>query len=301
MTQRPPSQESQARPLSGYLMFVVFLALVAGSVAAFVQIGAHENRAERVLPWALTGLGGLLASVLCMPGFFVVAPNMARVLVLFGRYRGTVRVPGWWWTNPFTSKGKLSLRAQNLNGQQLKVNDLAGNPIEIAAVVVWRVADTAQASFDVEKVDHYVQVQSESALRHLASRHPYDDGQVLDVATSLRGSAEEVSKELQAELAERLGRAGVEVLEARLSHLAYAPEIAGAMLQRQQAAAVIAARRRIVEGAVGMVEHALEMLAEKKVVDLDPERRAAMVGNLLVVLCSHSNPAPVLNTGSLYG
>ena len=220
--------------------------------------------------------------------------------MLFGRYRGTVRTAGFWWTNPFTSKKPISLRAHNMNGEKLKVNDLLGNPIEIAAVVVWQVRDTAQALLDVEQFEHFVDVQSESALRLVASRHPYDDGQVGDVATTLRGSADEVAQELQAELAKRLALAGIEVLEARLSHLAYAPEIAAAMLQRQQASAIIAARKLIVEGAVSIVEMALEKLSEKETVKFDDERRATLTGNLLVVLCGQANAQPVVNTGSLY-
>jgi regulator of protease activity HflC (stomatin/prohibitin superfamily) len=296
MDSRPASKETSFTPKSGFPMLAVLVLLLPASILAFA--GAEE--------WDFGAVGVVLGIVLSlafffvMPGFFIVNPNMARVLVLFGRYRGTVRTDGFWWTNPFTVKTKVSVRAHNLNGQRLKVNDLIGNPIEIAAVVVWRVRDTAQAVFDVEAYADYVEVQSESALRHLASKHPYDDGQSPEVTTSLRGSRDEVSEELQRELTERLARAGIEVLEAFLSHLAYAPEIASAMLQRQQAGAVIAARAKIVEGAVGMVEHALQMLGERKVIDLDEERRAQMVANLLVVLCSHNNPTPVLNAGSLY-
>jgi regulator of protease activity HflC (stomatin/prohibitin superfamily) len=295
MQARNPSKEVAFSPLSGYLMLPVTLALLAGAIAALVS-GARMSE-----PWFLAiGLPLLVVFVLCLPGFFVVEPNLGRALVLFGRYRGTVRTAGFWWTNPFTSKKAISLRAHNLNGEKLKVNDLLGNPIEIAAVVVWQVQDTAQALFDVEQFEHFVDVQSESALRLVASRHPYDDGQVGDVATTLRGSADIVAQELQAELASRLSLAGIEVLEARLSHLAYAPEIAAAMLQRQQASAIIAARKLIVEGAVSMVEMALEKLSEKDTVKLDDERRATLTGNLLVVLCGQANAQPVVNTGSLY-
>jgi regulator of protease activity HflC (stomatin/prohibitin superfamily) len=296
MDVRAASREIPFAAKSGFGMLALLPFLLGGAIASFALADASDPEA-----WVPAGIALMLGFVVLLPGFFVVSPNTSRVLVLFGRYRGTVRTDGFWWTNPFTVKSKVSLRAHNLNGQQLKVNDLLGNPIEIAAVVVWRVRDTAQAVFDVEKYVDYVQVQSESALRHLASKHPYDDGQAADVSTSLRGSRDEVSEELRRELTERLDRAGIEVLEAFLSHLAYAPEIASAMLQRQQASAVIAARAKIVEGAVGMVEHALQMLSERKVIDLDPERRAQMVGNLLVVLCSHTNPTPVLNTGTLYG
>jgi regulator of protease activity HflC (stomatin/prohibitin superfamily) len=310
MANRAPSVEKPFHPISGFVMLLVELAMIAGAITLFVKAAgaarvpfgdpAPRGFLESPVTLGLSGVAVLVLAVAFLPGFFVTQPNVARVLVLLGRYRGSVRDPGFWWTNPFTLKTKVSLRAHNLNGERLKVNDLAGNPIEIAAVVVWQIRDTAEASFDVEKVEQYVQVQSESAVRHLASLHPYDDGQVAGVTTSLRGSAEDVARELQIELAERLGRAGVEVLEARLSHLAYAPEIASAMLQRQQAAAVIAARRKIVEGAVGMVEEALAMLTERKMVALDDERRAAMVGNLLVVLCGHGGPQPIINTGSLY-
>ena len=308
MPDRTPSKETPARAVSAFPMILLALALLVGAIWSFTNIegtlvrdasGYEHHRTQFV--WLVPGLGGILAFALTSIGFFVVNPNGSRVLVLFGRYRGTARTPGFWWTNPFTVKTKISLRAHNLNGQKLKVNDLLGNPIEIAAVVVWQVRDTAQALFDVENYAQYVEVQSESAVRHLASSHPYDEGQAQDVKTSLRGSGDQVAAELRRELSERLSLAGIEVVEARLSHLAYAPEIASAMLQLQQASAVIAARGRIVEGAVGMVEHALQMLSERKVLELDPERKAAMVSNLLVVLCSHSAPTPVLNTGTLYG
>jgi len=251
-------------------------------------------------PLILIGVLLLIGWVISLTGFFAVAPNTARVLTRFGTYRGTVRQSGFFWAPWFTRCVKRTLRAQNLNTPTIKVNDLLGNPIEIAATVVWRVADTARNTFDVENGDKFVDIQSEAALRHVASSHPYDDGQHADVKTTLRGSRDEVASELQLELQRRLDRAGVEVLEARLSHLAYAPEIASAMLQRQQATAVIAARQKIVEGAVSMVEHALQMLSEKQVLQLDEERKAAMVSNLLVVLCSHNSPTPVLNTGTIY-
>jgi len=225
-------------------------------------------------------------------------PNEARVLILFGAYHGTVRTSGFHWTNPFYTKRKLSLRSRNLNGERLKVNDKRGNPIEIAAVVVWRVEDSAQASFDVEDYEGYVRIQSESAVRHLASSYAYDHGE--DSEITLRSGGDEVAVALRRELQERLGKAGVLVEEARLSHLAYAPEIAQAMLRRQQAEAVIAARQKIVHGAVSMVDMALRELAEKQVVHLDDERKAAMVSNLLVVLCGETEVSPVINTGTLY-
>ena len=239
------------------------------------------------------GVLGLLCA-----GFFTLQPNAAAVLLLFGAYKGTVREAGFHWANPLFSKLKISLRTRNFNTDTLKVNDQRGNPTEIAAVVVWRVQNTAQAKFDVDDYQDYVHIQSESALRHLASRYPYDT--TADNELSLRGSMDEVSRALQEELQERLIKAGVIVEEARLSHLAYAPEIAGAMLRRQQAEAIIAARKRIVEGAVGMVEMALEMLEEKKTVQLDDERKAAMVSNLLVVLCGEQGAQPVVNAGTLY-
>jgi len=246
----------------------------------------------------LLALASILAAVLCFRSLVLVNPNQSKLIVLFGRYIGTLRQAGFYGVNPFTTRREVSLRAHNFNSDKLKVNDLRGNPIEIGAVVVWRVKDTAQAAFDVENFASYVQVQTESALRHLASLHPYDAG---DDTVSLRGSTDAVHKELQQELAQRLEMAGIEVLESRLSHLAYAPEIAGAMLQRQQAEAIIDARKRIVDGAVGMVHMALEQLQAHAVVTLDEERKAQMVSNLLVVLCSERGTQPVVNTGTLYG
>jgi regulator of protease activity HflC (stomatin/prohibitin superfamily) len=269
-------------------------------IVAVVVLGIGLGQDAGTPGFVLSAIfSGLLIVVMCC-GFFVVQPNVARTLVLFGRYRGTVREDGFYWTNPFTQCRKVSVRAHNLASEKIKVNDLLGNPIEIAAVVVWRVLDTAQASFDVEDYLHFVNVQCEAAIRQLASSHPYDEGQADDHHTTLRGHADVVAGELQTMLQHRLDRAGIEVLEARLSHLAYAQEIASAMLQRQQATAIIAARQKIVEGAVGMVEQALAELGRKEILHLDDERRAALVGNLLVVLCSHSAPTPVLNTGTLY-
>jgi regulator of protease activity HflC (stomatin/prohibitin superfamily) len=295
MQARNVSKETVFKPLSGYLIVVLTLLSLAGAIASFAQAGRQH---ELGLVWV--GIACLLTFVLTMPGFFVVEPNMGRLIVLFGRYRGTVREAGFWWTNPFTSKKKISLRVHNLNGSTLKVNDLLGNPIEIGAITVWQVKDSAQAIFDVVEFEKFVEVQAESAVRYVASKHPYDEGHTTEVSSNLRGSADIVARELQNELQQRLEIAGIHVLEARLSHLAYAPEIAAAMLQRQQAGAIIAARSMIVDGAVGMVEHALAKLSERGVVDLDVERKATLVGNLLVVLCGHQNPTPVLNTGSLY-
>jgi regulator of protease activity HflC (stomatin/prohibitin superfamily) len=254
---------------------------------------------------ALPAIWGLVGCILALglliflgAGFFTLQPNEAAVLLLFGAYKGTVRGAGFHWANPLYRKTKISLRVRNFNTEKLKVNDQRGNPTEIAAVVVWRVQNTAQATFEVDDYKNYVHIQSEAALRHLASRYPYDtqaDGEL-----SLRGAMDEVSHALAQELQERLGKAGVIVEEARLSHLAYAPEIAGAMLRRQQAEAIVAARFRIVEGAVGMVEAALERLEAKKTIQLDDERKAAMVSNLLVVLCGEQAAQPVVNAGTLY-
>ncbi|MBL8861228.1 MAG: SPFH domain-containing protein [Planctomycetes bacterium] len=300
METRNTSHEAQFHPLSGYGMLALVLLLPIACVTALVwSANLPGNQAPEPAVVALA-IPTLVLWVFLLPGFFIVEPNLGRALVLFGRYRGTVRTPGFYWTNPFTSKKKISLRAHNLNGKTLKVNDLLGNPIEIAAIVVWQVRDTAQALFDVEDYLTFVDTQSESALRMVASRHPYDDGQATEVDTTLRGSADEVSVELQRELQVRLQIAGIEVIEARLSHLAYAPEIAAAMLQRQQATAIIAARKLIVDGAVGMVEMAIEKLGAHKVVELDDERKATLTGNLLVVLCGQQNAQPVLNTGGLY-
>src|SRR5262245_32201147 len=243
--------------------------------------------------WALSAVAGTLL----MCGVFMVNPNEARVLQLFGGYVGTVKAPGLRWANPFYTKKRVSQRVRNFESARLKVNDTDGNPIEIAAVIVWKVIDTAEALFEVDNYDNYVHVQSESALRNLATSYTYDahiEGQL-----SLRGNTAEIAEHLREELQARLTKAGVQILESRISHLAYAPEIASAMLQRQQAGAVVAARSRIVEGAVGMVQMALEKLAHEHVVDLDEERKAQMVSNLLVVLCGHSGAQPVVNTGTI--
>lgn len=244
-----------------------------------------------------TGLGLVVCAVL-LGGLFMVNPNEGKVLQLFGRYVGTARAPGLRWANPFYTKKVVSLRVRNFESSRLKVNDLEGNPVEIAAVVVWRVVETAEAVFEVDDYENYVHVQSEAALRNLTTSYPYDAH--ADDQTSLRGNTAAVAEHLKREIQERLTKAGVEVIEARISHLAYAPEIAAAMLQRQQAGAIIAARQRIVEGAVGMVEMALDMLAQKAVIQLDEERKAAMVSNLLVVLCGERSTQPVINAGTIY-
>jgi len=323
------TSERNVNVLSGWLMLPVEVALILGGVAVII-VGA-------TVWWMLT-LGILMevAASIIAPGFFTLQPNQARVLILFGAYRGTARQGGFRWANPFYSNGpaggsapartakkkpadeaadaravkprlpryKVSLRARTLNMEKLKVNDKRGNPVEIAAVVVWRVKETAQAVFDVDDFESYVATQSETALRHLASAYAYDHGEISDeeaqTEITLRSNVEEVSQALRAELEDRLAQAGVTVEQARLTHLAYSPEIAQAMLRRQQAEAVIAARRKIVTGAVSMVEMALHDLSEKQVVVLDEERKAAMVSNLMVVLCGEAEVHPVVNTGTLY-
>ena len=287
------TNERQVKAWSGALGLVVGLLLGAATINYFIAAISREDPGL-----LLAALPLLILSILSFAGLFTVQPNQAVVLIFFGTYVGTVRDTGWWWTNPFNLRKRVTLRVRSLNGQTIKVNDKAGNPVEIAAVVVWKVRDSAQATFDVEDYESFVAIQSETAVRHLASEYPYDaeDHEGL----SLRGSTDDVSGHLRKELQERLRQAGVDVLEARLSHLAYSPEIAGAMLQRQQAAAIIAARQRIVEGAVGMVEMALSRLKEHDTVQLDPERQAAMVSNLLVVLCGERAATPVLNTGTLH-
>lgn len=299
------SQEKTAKPLSGWAMLSLNLLLYPALLAALVWTIVGLEGATLTTPVGAPLLAAvlllLLGNVIASLGFIILAPNEAGVLVLFGRYIGTIKDNGFWWVNPFARKLKISLRAHNLNTEKLKVNDHAGNPIEIAAVIVWRVRDTFAACFEVENYVEYVNLQSESALRHLASAYPYDSWEEEPAqVVSLRGNIDEVSQALERELQERLDKAGVHVDEARLSHLAYAPEIAGAMLQRQQASAIIAARQKIVEGAVGMVQMALEKLAREQVVDLDGERRAAMVSNLLVVLCGEREAHPVINAGTLY-
>jgi regulator of protease activity HflC (stomatin/prohibitin superfamily) len=288
------TREHELKTMNGWAMLVLLLGAGIGLGFWFVEIIATGPTAAFIVTWSLTTM--VWATLL--GGFFALQPNMAAVLVLFGRYVGTVKTSGFHWANPFFSKTRVSLRARNMNHEHIKVNDSRGNPIEIAAVIVWRVVNTAQAIFDVDEFVHYVTVQSESALRHLASAYPYDTTE--EGQKSLRGSMDEVSESLTKELQERVILAGVKIDEARLSHLAYAPEIAHAMLQRQQAEAIVAARTRIVDGAVGMVEMALERLDKRSTVKLDDERRAAMVSNLLVVLCGDRSAQPVVNTGTIY-
>jgi regulator of protease activity HflC (stomatin/prohibitin superfamily) len=285
--------EKEVRGLSGWAALLALIALDLGSAYGLFD-AVRSNAAWSVVLWSLT----LALSALGYAGLTVVNPNEARVLTLFGVYKGSIRAAGFWWVNPLTIRRRLSLRVRNFESGKLKVNDHDGNPIEIAAVVVWRIVETFEAVFNVDDYEHFVHVQSEAAVRILATTYPYDaheSGQL-----SLRSSVEEISDRLRHEIQARLAKAGIEVIEARISHLAYAPEIAGAMLRRQQASAVIAARQRIVEGAVGMVEMALSEISRKGVVQLDEERKATMVSNLLVVLCSERGVEPVVNTGTLY-
>jgi regulator of protease activity HflC (stomatin/prohibitin superfamily) len=281
----------QVRPaMNGALMLAVGVAGIGASVWLFV------NSVKPAVPLGIVGaIVGLFVSLVVLAGLKVVNPNEARVMQLFGRYRGTLKDAGLRWVNPFVNTHRVSLRIRNFESARLKVNDHDGNPIEIAAIVVWKVVDAAEAMFEVNDYKDYVSVQSESAVRALAVLHPYDAHQ--DGQMSLRGNTAEVAEQLKREIQDRLTTAGVEVLEARISHLAYAPEIAAAMLRRQQASAVIAARQKIVEGAVSMVEMALHQLAERGIVQMDESRKAAMVSNLMVVLCSEHNAQPVLNTG----
>jgi regulator of protease activity HflC (stomatin/prohibitin superfamily) len=286
-------REREIKGVSGWLMLFLLVALVILSVVMLVRTGRAED-AAMVIVWVVL----LIVSAVSLFGLTVVNPNQAKVVQLFGAYQGTLKEHGLRWVNPLTTRRRVSLRVRNFESSKLKVNDQDGNPIEIAAVVVWRVIETAEAIFMVDDYENFVHVQSEAALRNLATSYPYDshvEGQM-----SLRMSVIEIAHRLRDEIQERLAKAGVEVIESRISHLAYAPEIANTMLRRQQASAIIAARQKIVEGAVGMVEMALDSLSEKKVVDLDEERKASMVSNLLVVLCSDRDAQPIVNTGTLY-
>jgi regulator of protease activity HflC (stomatin/prohibitin superfamily) len=325
------NREQTVRVQNGWIMLVLLIIFIACDVWLFlfsVREGV-DTQGHPIFPLLIFSVAAMITLIIMMTGFFTLQPNEARVLVLFGKYRGTVRESGFHWGNPFYSNGqpinasqaeeqktdwiarrshgpgkrnftrnKISLRARTMMVEKLKVNDKRGNPIEIGAVMVWRVEDTAQAVFDVDDYGKYVETQSESALRHLAGEYSYDHGEEHEI--TLRSNADEVSAGLKKELEERLSRAGVAVEEARLTHLAYAPEIAQAMLRRQQAEAVIAARQKIVQGAVSMVDMALKDLAQKQVVVLDDERKAAMVSNLMVVLCGESEVHPVVNAGTLY-
>jgi regulator of protease activity HflC (stomatin/prohibitin superfamily) len=284
--------EKIRKPVSGYLALLVALLLIAASVYLFTLT---ENG-----PALILGILGVLAALFLMKGLMIIQPNHSRVLVFFGKYVGSVKDNGLFFINPLYGSHKISLRFQNLQSQTLKVNDKMGNPIEIGAVIVWQVSDTYKAAYEVAAYEEYVKIQSEAAVRHLAVSLSYDSLEDEHAQITLRGGGEKVNEILEIELNARLAPAGIVIREARISHLAYAPEIAGAMLQRQQATAIVAARTKIVEGAVGMVEMALEMLSRKQIVTLDEERKAAMVSNLMVVLCGEKGAQPILNTGSLY-
>jgi len=297
-------QERTIRVYNGWAMLTFNLLLLFGSVAlAIVSIGSASATVGRSgnAGWIVMIVVSFLliaTAIFLLRGHFTLQPNQGRVLILFGAYKGTVRDSGFHWANPLLTRRPISLRLRNLEGGKLKVNDKQGNPIEIAAVVVWRILDTAEAVFDVDNFEEYVRIQSETAVRHLANSYAYDHGEENEI--TLRSGMDEVSLALKQELQQRLSKAGAVVEEARLTHLAYAPEIAGAMLRRQQAEAVIAARKMIVHGAVSMVQMALQELAEKQVIEFDEERKAAMVSNLLVVLCGESEAQPIINAGTLY-
>ncbi len=294
------TKEKETKALPGGIMLLAATAFLAGFVWSFVDLirNAPDQGGPGITPMHFVKMFGfLLLFGLTVPGFFVVQPNMARVLILFGKYKGTIKTDGFFWANPFLTKQALSLRVQSLNGERLKVNDSVGNPVEIATIIIWQIEDTYKASFDVENYSLYVALQTETALRHSASSYPYDAD---DDMISLMRNTDEVSAHLLSEIQSKLNRAGIKVLEAKLSHLAYAPEIASVMLRKQQAAAIIAARQRIVDGAVGMVQMAIDGLSARNVVTLDDERKAAMVSNLMVVLCSETAAQPVVNTGTLY-
>ena len=284
-------KERVRTPAAGLPTLVLLLGGLLACVAGF--IGGAASAQGVVVAVAIICAVGIL---FMLSGMFIVNPNEAKVLVLFGEYAGSVRKPGMYWANPFFKRTSISLRIHNFESAHLKVNDHDGNPIEIAAIVVWRVVDSAEATFEVEDYRDYIRVQTESAVRNLATLHPYDAHQ--DGQLSLRGSTAEVAEQLKSEIQERVSKAGVEVSEARISHLAYSPEIAAAMLRRQQASAIIAARQKIVEGAVSMVEMALQQLTDRRIVEMDQERKAAMVSNLMIVLCSEHNAQPVLNMGA---
>jgi hypothetical protein len=290
--------EKELKPMSGYLALILAVCSVIGTIFCFITGGGKGDAGNPTLIFLAIFL--LLLSIFLFKGIMVVNPNHSRVCTFFGKYVGTVKDNGLLWVNPFYSSYKITLRSQNLNGQQLKVNDKMGNPIEIAAVIVWQVKDTYKAAFEVMDFQQYVGIQSEAAVRHLATSCPYDQMEDERAEITLRDGGEKVNEMLEKELNDRLAPAGIIIKEARISHLAYAPEIAGAMLQRQQATAIVAARFKIVEGAVGMVELALEMLSRKNIVNLDEEKKAAMVSNLMVVLCGEKAATPVLNTGTLY-
>lgn len=273
---------------SGYLALLVILLMIIVPILGIVFF-----KLLILIPLLVLGIFGVI-------GFVIVNPNESSVLVLFGNYKGTIRKNGFWWVNPFFVKKNISLRARNLDSDPIKVNDKIGNPVMIGVVLVWKVKETYNAAFDVDDYVHFVDIQSEAAIRKLAGHYPYDDFEVEDAEITLRGGGEEVNNVLEHEISERLQIAGIEVIEARINYIAYAQEIAGAMLKRQQATAIVAARSKIVEGAVGMVEMALDLLSEKEIIELDDEKKATMVSNLMVVLTSDKDVSPIVNTGSVY-
>ncbi len=279
--------EKIIKPLSGYLMVLVAIALIPAIILSLMN---------QVI-WL--GIVLIVLFILILPGFFTLQPNKAMVLILFGAYKGTVKANGFFWVNPFMTKNKISLRVRNFENKPLKVNDKIGNPVMVGTIVVWQVEDTFKATFEVEDYENFIHLQSDAAVRKMAGKYPYDDFEAEDAEITLRSGVEDVNHSLEAEISERLHHAGIKVIEARISHLAYASEIASAMLQRQQATAIVAARRKIVDGAVGMVEMALEDLKIKGIVDFEEEKKAAMVSNLMVVLCSDRAASPVLNVGTL--
>lgn len=280
--------EITKKPSSGYVLILLDLALIAGSIISFVNY----------LP--IPGVIATFLAILIIPGYFIVEPNKAMVLLLFGEYKGTVKANGFFWVNPFMTKKKISLRVRNFENKPLKVNDKIGNPVMVGTIVVWQVEDTFKATFDVDDYENFVHLQSDAAVRKMAGSYPYDNFEDEEAEITLRSGVEEVNHSLEAEIVDRLNHAGIKVIEARISHLAYASEIASAMLQRQQATAIVAARQKIVEGAVGMVEMALEDLKVKDIIEFDEEKKATMVSNLMVVLCSDKSASPVLNVGTLH-
>ncbi len=281
------NQENENKPISGYIMLVVTLLILGVSLLMLI---VSKNPFFTI---------GLLVSGLLMPGFLYVNPNGSRVLILFGDYRGTVKKNGFFWVNPFYTKKSISLRARNFDSERIKVNDKVGNPILIGVILVWKVENTYKAAFDVDDYENFVRIQSDAAVRKLAGRYPYDNFEDGEAEVTLRSGLDEVNRALEETLRQRLEIAGIEVIEARIGYLAYASEIAGAMLRRQQATAIVAARHKIVEGAVSMVEMALEDLSKREVIELDEERKAAMVSNLMVVLCADKDITPVVNSGTL--
>ena len=279
--------EKIVKPFSGYLMVLVAIALIPATAFSFI------NQIH------VLGLVFGLGFILILPGFFTLQPNKAMVLILFGAYKGTVKANGFFWVNPFMTKNKISLRVRNFENKPLKVNDKIGNPVMVGTIVVWQVEDTFKATFEVEDYENFIHLQSDAAVRKMAGKYPYDDFEAENAEITLRSGVEDVNHSLEAEISERLHHAGIKVIEARISHLAYSSEIASAMLQRQQATAIVAARRKIVDGAVGMVEMALEDLKIKGIIEFEEEKKAAMVSNLMVVLCSDRAASPVLNVGTL--